>query len=177
MGHILAEQKEISYEGLMINVIAEPLGMRETKLVFSPEMMTNLAYGHSGGEEVSNWDIPTLAGAGAIRSSTADMSKYIGANLGYVESSLKEAMDLSHVVRHSKAGEMSVGLGWHIRKGSQGDVIWHNGGTGGYRAFAGFVKETGRGVVILTNSSESVDDLGFRLLDPALELSKVKNFS
>ncbi len=75
-------------------------------------------------------------------------------------------MKKTHEVRHDKAGGMSVGLGWHIAKGKNGDVIWHNGGTGGYRAFAGFVKETGEGVVLLTNSTESVDDIGFHLLNP-----------
>ncbi|MEZ4945611.1 MAG: hypothetical protein R2804_08795 [Cyclobacteriaceae bacterium] len=35
-------------------------------------------------------------------------------------------------MRHDKA-EMSVGMAWHIKKGESGDVIWHNGGTGGYR--------------------------------------------
>jgi tetratricopeptide (TPR) repeat protein len=69
---------------------------------------------------------------------------------------------------------MSVGLGWHVLKGKNGDVIWHNGGTGGYRAFAGFVKETGEGVVLLTNSTMSVDDIGFHLLNPESALVDVK---
>lgn len=133
-------------------------------------MLENLALGHAGGKQVENWDIPTLAGAGAIRSSTSDMSKFIAANLGYVKSPIAEAMELSHKVRHHKAGEMSVALGWHIKNGELGDVIWHNGGTGGYRAFSGFVKETGKGVVLLSNSTADIDDIGFHLLDPGTEL-------
>ena len=39
------------------------------------------------------------------------------------------------------------------KRQAQGDVVWHTGGTGGYRTFAGFVKETGKGVVVLTNSN------------------------
>jgi len=54
-------------------------------------------------------------------------------------------------------------------------VFWHNGGTGGYRAFSGFVKEVGKGVVVLTNSSISVDDIGFHLLDPGSKLNEVKS--
>ncbi|MDN5200679.1 serine hydrolase [Fulvivirgaceae bacterium BMA10] len=173
LGHILSLNTDLSYEALMIRNIASPLKMEETKIVFDQNMKNNLAIGHSNGVEVENWDIPTLAGAGAIRSSTSDMLKFLSANLGLTETSLRSAMDMTHQVRHDKAGGMRVGLGWHIKKGANGDVIWHNGGTGGYRAFAGFVKESGKGVVVLTNSTASIDDIGFHLLDPDSELKEV----
>ena len=84
-------------------------------------------------------------------------------------------MQLSHQARHDKPGGTTrVGLGWHISKGAEGDIIWHNGGTGGYRTFAGFVKETGKGVVVLTNSDKGADDLGFHLLNSADKLIEVK---
>jgi hypothetical protein len=35
----------------------------------------------------------------------------------------------------------------------------------------GFVKETGKGVVLLTNSSEGADDIGFYLLDSGTKLN------
>jgi CubicO group peptidase (beta-lactamase class C family) len=44
-------------------------------------------------------------------------------------------------------------------------MLWHNGGTGGFRSFAGFVKETCTGVVVLSNCSHSVDAIGFRILE------------
>jgi len=175
LGHILAGNAGISYEELMIKNIASPLGMEETKITLDQKMLDNLAIGHSNGAETENWDIPTLAGAGAIRSSTADMLKFLAANLGITETSLQPSIELSHEIRHGKAGNMRVGLGWHVKKGEDGDVFWHNGGTGGYRAFAGFVKEVGKGVVVLTNSSTSIDDIGFHLLDPGSKLSEVKS--
>lgn len=174
LGHLLALNEGVSYEELMIENIASPLGMGETKIVLDQAMRDNLAIGHNQGAETDNWDIPTLAGAGAIRSSTADMLKFLSANLGISESPIQPAMELTHQVRHSKASGMSVGLGWHFKKGKSGDVLWHNGGTGGYRAFAGFVREIGKGVVVLTNSSISVDDIGFHLLDPGSKLTAVK---
>jgi len=102
------------------------------------------------------------------------MAKFISANLGYTQGPLTPAMELSHQARHDKAG-MRIGLGWHIQKGEKGDVYWHNGGTGGYRSFTGFVKETGKGVVVLTNSNAGADDIGFHLLDPGSELKEVKS--
>ena len=174
LGHILALNAGTSYEDLMISTIAGPLGMNETKIVLDENMKKNLAIGHSGGREVSNWDIPTLAGAGGIRSSVHDMLKFLAANIGLTQTPLRSAMDKSHETRHFKAGEARVGLAWHISKGKLGDVIWHNGGTGGYRTFAGFVKETQKGVVVFTNSTEGADDIGFRLLNPGAMLNPVK---
>lgn len=174
LGHILALKAGSSYEALMLKKIAKPLGMKETKITFDDKMKQNLAMGYSQGVQVSNWDIPTLAGAGAIRSSVHDMLIYLQANLGLKKSKLLPAMQLSQQARHDKVGGGTrVGLGWHISKGAEGDVIWHNGGTGGYRTFAGFVKETGKGVVVLTNSDKGADDLGFHLLNPQAKLIEV----
>ena len=174
LGHILALNAGVSYESLMIKTIAIPLGMDETKITPDEEMIKNLAPGYDKGFEVKNWDIPTLAGAGAIRSSANNMLKFLSANLGFSETPLTAVMQKTHEIRHNKAGRMRVGLGWNIANGINGDVIWHNGGTGGYRAFIGFVKETGTGVVLLTNSTESVDDIGFHLLNPDSPLRTIK---
>ena len=173
LGQILALNADLGYESLMISNIAAPLGMTETKITFGQNMKHHLAVGHRNGAETENWDIATLAGAGAIRSSVYDMLKFLSANLGFTKTPLQRAMNMTHKVRHDKAGGRRVGLGWHIKNGANGGVIWHNGGTGGYRAFAGFVKESGKGVVVLTNSTISIDDIGFHLLDPDSKLGKV----
>lgn len=177
LGHLLAENKNTTYEELMVQTIADPLMMNDTKIGLSQRMKENLALGHNVGKVVENWDIPTLAGAGAIRSSASDMARFISANLGYLDSPLTRAMELSHEVRHAKPGNMRVAMGWHIKEGKDGDVIWHNGGTGGYRTFVGFVKETGKGVVLLTNSSTGADDIGLYLLDPGSKLTEVMSKS
>ena len=67
---------------------------------------------------------------------------------------------------------MHVGLGWHLRTNDDLTTVWHNGGTGGYRSFAGFTSDDHKGVVVLTNSNRSVNDLGFHLLDPSFPLRK-----
>ncbi len=175
LGHLLAMNNNSTYEELMVQKIANPLNMNDTRVELTQRMNDNLALGHSGGKVVENWDIPALAGAGAIRSSSSDMAKFISANLGYVNTSLLKAMELSHQIRHDKAGEMSIAMAWHIRKGNKGDIICHGGGTGGYRTFIGFVKETGKGVVLFTNSSEGADDVGYYLLDSGSRLVRFKS--
>lgn len=60
-------------------------------------------------------------------------------------------------------GRVAVGLGW-MRSLKPHLLIWHNGGTGGYRSFAGFQPELGKGVVVLTNHARGVDLTGLNLL-------------
>jgi D-alanyl-D-alanine-carboxypeptidase/D-alanyl-D-alanine-endopeptidase len=61
---------------------------------------------------------------------------------------------------------MQVGLGWLIARppGAAGPVLWHGGGTSGFRTFAAVAPETGTAVVVLSNTARSVDRLGLRLL-------------
>lgn len=173
LGHILSLKAGTSYENLMVSKIAGPLQMNETRITLTDEMKKNLAVGHAMGMEVPNWDLPTLAGAGAIRSSASDMLKYLSAQMGSHPGDLYEDMELTHKARHDKANGNSVGLGWHITPGEH-ELIWHNGATGGYMTFAGFSNASKMGVVVFTNSSESVDDIGFHLLDSTLELKTIK---
>jgi CubicO group peptidase (beta-lactamase class C family) len=58
-------------------------------------------------------------------------------------------------------------LGWAglPLRGDSRQVLWHNGGTGGFRSFAGFVAEYNTGVVVLSNCSRSVDAIGFQILE------------
>ena len=61
---------------------------------------------------------------------------------------------------------MRIGLGWlMVAPRGQGPVVWHNGGTWGFRSFAGFSHHRGRATVVLANTARSVDRLGWRLLD------------
>ncbi len=173
LGHLLERATGQTYEALVVERIAKPLLMPDTCIALNDDLQERLAPGHMGRRQVSNWDIPTLAGAGAIRSTAKDMTAFLSANLGYIETPLRNAMNESHRPRAQAGGaQMKIGLGWHILSAKgPGPVVWHNGGTGGYRTFAGFVKETRTGVVVLTNvGGAGHDDIGFHLLDPSIPL-------
>jgi len=175
LGHILALKAGMSYEEMIVQRIAKPLGMESTVITLTSEMKEKLAKPHNAKGEVYLWDLPTLAGAGAIRSSTDDMLTFLYANMGLKKSGLFPAMEMAHESRvNTDSQEMTVGLGWHIRDNGKTRIVWHNGGTGGFRTFAGFVKEKKMGVVVLSNMNISADDIGFHLLDNSYELRKVK---
>ena len=175
LGHVLELHTGKSYEDLVIERIATPLGMTSTAIVLTDSMKERLAKGHNEQlEEVSNWDIITLAGAGGIRSTTSDMVKFIKANMSKEDSPLHKAMRLSHKIAYAigDTSNFQLGLGWHYAINNT--VIWHNGGTGGYKAFAGFVKDGDKGVVALTNSASSLDALGLKVLDDSAKLELPK---
>lgn len=174
LGHVLASKRKLTYEELMLEVIAKPLGMENTGVVFTLQMKKNLAMGHSNGIEVENWDLPTVAGAGAIRSTAVDMLNYLAANMGLEKSSLYPAMQLAQKNSGSEDSNPIVGLGWHTMNQDGMEIIWHNGGTGGYRTFAGFIKGGDKGVVVLSNSNAGVDDIGIHILQPTAALNNPK---
>lgn len=174
LGHILAEVAGSDYEALVKTRITEPLKMTDTAITLTAEMKERLAAGHDASmNPVANWDIPTLAGAGALRSTVDDLLKFVGANLGLAETELLPAFETAHRPRESMGGAR-VGLGWITTTGHGRTITWHNGGTGGYHSFVGFDKERGLGVVVLSNATSSIDDIGFHLLDPSFELADLK---
>jgi serine-type D-Ala-D-Ala carboxypeptidase/endopeptidase len=106
-----------------------------------------------------------LAGAGGIRSTGADMLHYLKANMGLTTSTLYPAMRLAQNARAPGPGPNNrIGLIWMTQHQSDGDIIWHNGMTGGYASFIGFTADRRHGVVILTNTATPVDDMGFATL-------------
>jgi len=171
LGHILSRVTGLSYEEMERQRVWQPLGMTNTAITFTPWMKAHLALGHDPqGKVAANWDLPTLAGAGAIRSTTTDMLKFLDANLHPERGALQRAMAFAQQER-APAGNMVIGLNWLTAHAGPDKIVWHNGGTGGYRTFIGFDPSRKTGVVVMTNSAgEGADDVGFHILNSRLPL-------
>ena len=173
LGHTLALKVGTSYERLVTTRILAPLALKETAITLTPALRARLAPGHDGnGKVVPNWDMPTLAGAGALRSTASDLLKFLIANLDSTATPLSRTLQQAHTERHATGDpNLKIGLAWHILSRPAGKIIWHNGGTGGYRSFIGFDPSRRIGVVVLCNNgNENVDDIGFHLLDETFPL-------
>jgi CubicO group peptidase (beta-lactamase class C family) len=170
LGHVLARRTGSDYEALVRSRITAPLKMSSTAITLSPELKSRLATGHNEKlVPVPNWDLPTLAGAGAIRSTANDLLNFISVPLGYTASPLAPSFERMLSVRMPTGQPgMDVALAWHIF--TNDGLIWHNGGTGGYRSFMGYDPKTRVGVVVLSNTSTNlgVDDIGRHLLDKSV---------
>jgi serine-type D-Ala-D-Ala carboxypeptidase/endopeptidase len=166
LGHALATKTEKSYEQLVTERVLAPLGMRDTSITLSESQRSRLAPGHAGGKAVANWDLPTLAGAGALRSTAADMAKYLTALLDPPDTRIGRAIRMAREPRADFANGMRIGLAWITRKSDGGkDLTWHNGGTGGYRSFIGVIPDEKAGIVVLTNANSNPDPLALQTLN------------
>ena len=164
LGDILANKEKKDYYNFINDTVLKPLGMINTTTKLSRLQIKNSAIGHDiSGVPVIMWDFKSMEGAGAIKSNIKDMLKFLKANIYLKDPLLKEAMKLAQTSIYKDKFE-EVGMGWNINKVSNDTIIWHNGGTGGFKSFLGFSKKKKTGVVILSNSSGSVDQLASLIL-------------
>jgi CubicO group peptidase (beta-lactamase class C family) len=81
---------------------------------------------------------------------------------------------MTTVRRPGPVKEIEIALAWHITHRGDREIIWHNGGTGGYRSWIGFDPKARVGAVVLSNMSTAagVDDIGVHLVDSSSPLMK-----
>jgi CubicO group peptidase (beta-lactamase class C family) len=85
--------------------------MKDTTIVLSPAMRARTAQGFTAdGDPASLWDLPTFAGAGAIRSTAKDMAKFIAANMHLIKTDLADVIDVSHKPQRDASPKMKVAL-------------------------------------------------------------------
>jgi serine-type D-Ala-D-Ala carboxypeptidase/endopeptidase len=157
LGDALALRAGKKFEDLLRQHVLWPLGMNETAIALVPDLRSRLALGHdSTGRVIPNRDF--IAGAGVLRSTVKDMLTFLMVNVDSATTPTGRALH-----QH---------LSWRTiaRPGGEGTIVWHNGGPGAYRSYIGFDPARGVGIVILTNSSVGVDDIGFHLLDQTFPL-------
>jgi D-alanyl-D-alanine-carboxypeptidase/D-alanyl-D-alanine-endopeptidase len=113
------------------------------------------------------WDMGALAGAGALRSDADDLLTFLAANLGLRKSALAPAMADMRIKRAGGyAPNAEIGIVWNLLATPVGEIVFHNGATGGSRAFIGMDRARRRGIVVLVNGAAepAADDLGMHVL-------------
>jgi D-alanyl-D-alanine-carboxypeptidase/D-alanyl-D-alanine-endopeptidase len=168
LGHILTLKSNMSsFDKLLEHDILDVLGMDDTSFALSESQKSRLAVGHFNGQELPTLNMSSpIAPGGALHSTVSDMLKFLSANMGLIKTILDDAMQESHLIRHSTGQllpnnlqasdnnvELYIGLGWFITTNFGYEVIWHNGATvGGYNAYMAFNPTTERGIVILCST-------------------------
>lgn len=174
LAHVLALRAGTDLETLLRARVFDPLGMKSTGIRVPAAMQVRLATGHDQTlQPAGNWDFSALAGAGAIRSTANDLLTFLAAAMGLQETPLSKAMvSMTAARRKTDAPGVDIALGWHVSDVNGREIVWHNGGTGGYRSFVGFDPKRRTGVVVLSNTftPEGIDDIGLHLLDDRSKL-------
>jgi CubicO group peptidase (beta-lactamase class C family) len=167
LGHALAfASKAPSYEAALTDHVLKPLGMTDTGITLTESQKKRLIPGHGPkGVPQENWDFACIEACGALRSTVGDLLKFVKAN-AEPSGRLKEALQTAQRNwRDVRPGQEECGLCWvRLVDKDRPARVWHNGQTGGYHAFVGFVPGRG-GVAVLCNVAlMKVDDVGFAVL-------------
>ncbi|MEN2792167.1 serine hydrolase [Sphingomonas oligophenolica] len=168
LGYLLARRAGTDYETLLKRRITIPLGMNDTTVTLTPAQKARFARGHDQYmRPTSAWDLPILVGAGGIRSTVNDLLLFLDAVMGTKRYSLAPAMKAMLAKRWpGVAPGITTGLGWVVLASPSGEIVYHDGGTGGFRSSMAYGPIKRRGVVVLSNAAveESINDLSLHLL-------------
>lgn len=174
LGHILEWKTGKRYETLLQEMICAPLGMTNTTTGAVNDSLFATPYDEEG-KKTCHWRLPILPGAGAIRSDITDMLKFLKANMDS-DNPLSKSFARTHKEQAAIAGG-AIAYGWHIDKLNGiflgvPEITWHNGGTGGFRTYLGFVPGSHTGIVIWANKAdEKLDELAIQILVKAKIIS------
>jgi CubicO group peptidase (beta-lactamase class C family) len=145
--------------------------MNSTTASLDSDLRARLAVGHDvAGNIVSYWDIPAIPAMGALHSSANDMLEFLTANIDGSSRPFGRVFARMHAPRVVMDEETRVGLAWQTGHATNRTIVWHGGGTGGFRSLIAFDPSTQRGVVVLSNWAGGADDIGFHLLDASLPI-------
>ena len=162
-GQLLATAASTDYAALLTERILEPLGMTST---YAPVTVGNLREtarrGHgASGLRQGMWTMDGSAPAGGIRSTPADMTRYLTA---MIDGSAPGAEAATEVL-FEESGTSSTAMNWFLEDfGSGQPITWHNGMTGGYASFVGWDPSSGRGLALFSDTARSLDELAVGVL-------------
>lgn len=168
LGYLLGRAAHSDYATLLAQRITGPLGMHDTAIALTPEQESRFAQGHDAAmHPAAPWTFPTLSGAGAIRSTGHDMAAFARAAMDPA-SAIGAAMRLTTASPPALGdGRNRAGLGWVVGVAPDGQqLLFHDGGTGGFRTSIILEPESQRAVVVLANAAAepSTPDLASHIL-------------
>ena len=167
LGDALAARAGTSYEELLGERILRPLGMHGTSVQVAPNLEDRVVGGHSRRGQPRPPIQDFMPAAGSVRSSAEDMLRFLSACLQPPAERPGPALSLAQQAHARVSRRVEIGLCWMISaRRKHPRVVWHNGGTWGFRSFAAFSPELDTAAVVLSNSARSVDRVGFRLMNP-----------
>lgn len=179
LGDVLSRAAGRTYEELIDQQICGPLGMTDTRCVLTKEQALRMVEEYKGDNSVQPaWNFDVLAPAGGLKSSAADLGKFLIALINEKgDSPLSSALPILYQDRFVHLTKRQT-LGWSVRKTLEKQTIyWHNGATAGGTAYLAVDLQHHCGVALLSNYGDalaadfSLDTIGASLLKQATKIS------
>lgn len=163
LGSILEQVSGKTFEEMVEEVICIPLGMQNTAQHLTIAQRQRFVGGYNeDGKATFPWTFQVLAACGALRSTLEDMLLYLKANMTQSQTELSKAIELTRQITYNK--DIKLGLGWHMIVVDGIQYYFHDGATFGCSSFLAFNIEKKMGIVVLSNSVISTNDLGVGLI-------------
>lgn len=177
---LLARRARMPLAALLEERVLAPLGLAGPEGISLPGPAAAAkppVQGHdANGQPVPPWHFDdTLAGAGALRASAAQLARFGQAALGGMEHPLSAAFALA-LQNHSPLGPqpgVAMGLGWMLMERDGRQIATHDGATGGFSSSLWLDRSGGRGGLALANVQVVVSDLASHLMDSRRPLRDV----
>ncbi len=162
LGHALASAADQRYAALVHSRIAAPLALPTLYAAETPASLRPQALLGSNrmGKQAEAWTGEAVGPAGGIRATVDDLALLVAALL---DGSAPGVAALDPVRNFAGRG-VQIGAAWLTLEVKGRPVVWHNGGTGGFRSYLGLDRAAGRGVALVRASTRSADRAGFELV-------------
>lgn len=162
LGEVLAISQERTFSDLLRTEILGPLGMTDTSAVLNQEQRGRFARPHDNrGRPVTPWTFQAMAGAGALRSSARDLTRFASR----VAAALAEPVTpLDRAIKNSAEPMIGLGprggkepvsqcLGWVSMKldPAAPRMLFHDGGTAGSTSAIYICPQSHASIVVLAN--------------------------
>jgi serine-type D-Ala-D-Ala carboxypeptidase/endopeptidase len=118
------------------------------------------------------WNMQALQPAGGFRANVKDVTVFIKACIGLVQTPLKPSLArLLETRRHTSVAGTDAGLGWFISSDKSEEIVWKTGLTPGFNTFIGFSTRSRHGALVLSNflwapMDQGTTELGMKLINP-----------
>lgn len=150
---------KLPFEQLLAQHLGAALDLAETGLVGNGDAGLVAGLGPNGQKgPVQNNTWPAFAGAGAGRSTLADMARYLdfvmnGTGPAGLEAARRRLFEWQSFPRVDGPASIEQGLGWQrvMPFGNAVDVVWKDGEVPGFSAMIAFSPKLGQGVVVLAS--------------------------
>ena len=159
--------------------VFDRFGMTSSNLVYNPEFEAVSAVGHAADGTPKPLRILTNANiAFTLRTTATDYSNFLRGALVNGEGLTEVTRDMMFTAAgsadHGGSDKDAIdhikwGLGIGLQNNELGNAIWHWGDNGAFKAFFIAYPETGKSVVILTDSQnglDTIDDINHEFFGP-----------
>jgi len=153
-GLILERQLKQSLQTVFQNFIFQPLQMTSTTLN-NVDNITNRAYPHNNSGPITYTLLTGFAGGVNLKSNLTDLVKYVQAQINATNEN-----SLGHAMLQSQNPTIQISLMDYYAQGwaffytlDKKELIYHPGGTRGFRSFITFDKDSQKAIIILFNNN------------------------